>query len=92
MDAGANHADGSTEVELQGMLAIIDHHKDAGDHLQEFEHCVSRNEGDPRVNGRSKNPSSREGSRVDALSHPAMEVPEIVHPARTISPLVRSSK
>ncbi len=42
VNARADHADRSSEVELQGMLAIIDDHEDAGDHLQEFEHRMSR--------------------------------------------------
>src|SRR5271157_1864015 len=64
VDARADHANGSSEVELQGMLAVIDHDKDACNYLQEFEHCIPRNEDDPRVDGQSRNASAGMGSRL----------------------------
>ena len=48
VDARADHAHGASQVELQGMLAVIHHHEDAGHRLEEFEHRASRDEGGPR--------------------------------------------
>src|SRR5271157_2003463 len=44
------------------MLAVIDHHKDAGHHLQEFAYCVPRDEGDPRVDEGAADSSIRSNS------------------------------